>query len=96
MNLTRKQIWAIVVFVILLFAIPLSLYLVRQTQIFAPRAAFVPKLEFLDDTGNVITETTNPNVKLKISKEILPSPSPSPTASPSPSPAPSPSPGVSI
>ncbi len=71
------------------------MYLVRQTQIFKPRAAFIPKVEFVNDTGQVITETTNSNVKLKITKEAVTTfPSPSPTQISSPSPSPTFQPGL--
>lgn len=71
----KKQPLTIIIFIILLIAIPVTLYLVRQQQIIKSRAAFVPKVEFVDASGNVITETTNPNVKLKITKKTAPSPS---------------------
>lgn len=77
--MTKKQILIFIGFVIILISIPVTMYLVRQTQIFAPKAVFIPKIEFLDAAGQVITETTNPNVKLKITKEAAPSPSPSDT-----------------
>lgn len=89
--MTKKQILILIGFIIILVSIPATIYLVRQTQIFAPKAAFIPKIEFVDATGNVITETTNPNVKLRITKEaVTTSPSPSPTQVPSPSPSPQP------
>lgn len=78
----KKQILIIAGFIILLVSIPVTLYLARQTQIFKPKAAFVPEVEFVDDIGAPITETTDPDVKLKITKEAAPSPSSSPTASP--------------
>lgn len=90
--MTKRQIIILIGFVIIVIAIPVTLYLVRQTQIFKPRAAFIPKVEFVDAAGQVITETTDPNVKLKITKEAAPTPSPSPSVSPSSSPSPSPSP----
>lgn len=77
MTLNKRQIFILISFAIILVAIPLTLYLVKQTQIFQPKAAFVPKVEFTDASGNVITETTNPNIKLRITKETV-------TASPSP------------
>ncbi len=86
--MTKRQTLILIGFVIILVAIPATLYLVRQTQIFRPRAAFIPKVEFVNDTGQVITETTNSNVKLKITKETAPSSSPSAQVSPSPSPSP--------
>lgn len=87
--MSKKRVLSIVVFIILLMAIPATMYLVRQQQTLKSRAAFIPKLEFVDATGKVITETTNPNVKLRITKEQTGlTPSPSPTASPSPSPTP--------
>lgn len=80
--MNKRQILIIIGFIILVLAIPLTLYLVRQTQIFKPKAAFIPKVEFVDVTGAPITETTDLNVRLRITREEAPSPSPSPTASP--------------
>lgn len=77
--MTKRQLFILLSFAIILVAIPVTLYLVRQTQIFQPRAAFIPKVEFTDASGNVITETTNPNVKLRITKETVTS-SPSPAS----------------
>lgn len=88
MTFTRRQVFILIGFVIILTAIPVTLYLVRQTQIFKPRAAFISKLEFVDNSGNVITQTTSPNVKLRITKEVA---TPSATTSPSVSPVASPS-----
>lgn len=68
-KVSRKQLLAILSFVIILISIPVTLYLVKQTQIFAPKAAFLPKVEFVDATGQVITETTSANIKLRITKE---------------------------
>lgn len=97
--MNRKQTLAIIGFIILLFAIPITMYLVRQQQILKSRASFVPKAEFIDAQGNVITTTNTSSVRLKITKEqVVPSPSPAvspsavPTAVPSPSPVASPSP----
>lgn len=82
--MTKKQILILIGFIIILISVPISLYLVRQTQIFAPKAAFVTRVEFVDALGNIITETTSPDVKLRITKEsVQPSKSPSPTPSPS-------------
>lgn len=91
--ISKKQILIILGFIILLLAIPATLYLVQKTQIFRPKAAFIPKAEFVDATGNVITQTSSQNVKLKIIKEVAATPlaSPSPAESPSPSPS-----GISI
>lgn len=83
----KRQILIIAGFIILLLAIPLTLYLVRQTQIFKPKAAFIPGVEFVDETGNVITETTDLNVKLRITSELASSPAPSAEELPSPSPS---------
>ena len=82
--MTKRQVVILIGFAIILIAIPLTLYLVQQTQIFRPKAAFIPKIEFVDTSGSLITETSSPNVKLRITKEAI-SPSPSPLSSPSPS-----------
>lgn len=81
--MTKRQVYILIGFVIILVAIPITLYLVGQTQIFRPKAAFIPKVEFVDAAGQVITETSDPNVKLKITKEtITSSPSPSSVSAP--------------
>ncbi len=90
--INKRQILIIIGFIILLLAIPVTLYLVRQTQIFNPKAAFIPKAEFLDSNGNVITQTSTKNVRLKIIREVAPTPSPASSVTPSPSASPSPSP----
>lgn len=79
--INKRQIFIIAGFIILLVSIPMTLYLVRQTQIFQPKAAFIPKVEFVDEGGNVITETSNLTVKLRIRRETVESPSPSPSPS---------------
>ncbi len=79
----QRQTLILIGIAVVIAAVPVTLYLVRQTQIFQSKAAFIPKIEFVDDTGSIITETQSPNVVLKITKEESPSPSPSPTSSPS-------------
>lgn len=79
--INKRQSLIIIGFIILVLAIPTTLYLVRQTQIFQPKAAFIPKVEFVDNAGNVITQTSTPNVKLRIRREPVVSPSPSPSPS---------------
>lgn len=86
--MNKKQIIIIVVSLILLVAIPLSLYLVRSRQTVRSRAAEGgARVEFVDDQGNVITETRNRDVKIRImvipSASPLSSPLPSSSASPS-------------
>jgi len=85
--MTKKQLLFLIGFILIVVSIPATLYLVRKPQIFAPKAAFIPKIEFVDDSGQVITETANPVVKLKITKEAptlspTPTPTPTPTSSP--------------
>ena len=80
----KRQTLILIGIGLVILAIPLTIYLVRQTQIFRPRAAFIPKIEFVNASGSLITETSSPNVKLRITKEAI-SPSPSPLSSPSPS-----------
>lgn len=71
--MNKKQIILIVIVAILLIAIPLSLYLVRQRQIVRSRADEPNvSVQFVDDSGQVITETHNPNVKLRIILPIIP------------------------
>lgn len=83
----KKQILAALAFIILLAAIPATMYLIKQQQIFKSKASFIPRAEFLDSSGNVITETSSVNVKLRITKEVAASsPTPSPSSSP-PNPA---------
>lgn len=79
--MSKRQTLILIGIGLVILAIPLTIYLVRQTQIFQPKAAFVPKIEFTDASGNVITETTSPNVKLRITKEAV-SPSPSSVSGP--------------
>lgn len=74
MALTKRQVYILIGFVIILVAIPVTIYLVRQTQIFKPKAVFIPKVEFVDASGKVITQTTSPNVKLRITKEVATQP----------------------
>lgn len=64
----KKQILAALAFIILLAAIPISMYLIRQQQVFKSKANFVPKVEFLDEEGDTITQTSTTSAKLRIIK----------------------------
>ncbi len=79
----RKQIIGLVILVVLVVAIPLTLYLVRQTQIFRPKAGNVnesrievwqgsPPAE-RQGSGSDSAVVTDPNVQLKI-YYVAPSP----------------------
>lgn len=65
----RKQLISLAGFIILLIAIPATMYLVRQTQIFKPKAAFITKIEFVDQLDNPITQTATSSVGLRIVRE---------------------------
>lgn len=77
----KKNLLIIIAF-ILIIAIPVTVYFVRQSQIFKSRASATSGAEFLDASGNPlpvdsngIAQTTDPNVKLRIVKtEASPSP----------------------
>lgn len=69
--MSKRQLFILIGFAIILVAIPVTIYLARQTQIFAPKAAFVPGVEFVDESGQVITETSSANVKLRIRRESV-------------------------
>lgn len=81
--MSKKQILIIIGLVVLLIAIPLTLYLARKQQTVKSKASFSTQVEFLDENGNIITQTNKTRVKLRIKKDVTPSEQPS--ASPSPS-----------
>ena len=72
----KKRLLGLIILIILIIAIPLTLYLVRQTQIFKPRAGDTTKSRIElwqnNSSGNSqeLTGTpptvTDPNVQLKI------------------------------
>ena len=77
----EKGIAQIVIVLILMAGLLVGLYLSQNPQIFKPRAAVSnPKAEFVDDSGNTIASTSNPNVKLKITRNSGSSSIPGPTA----------------
>ena len=54
-NLSTKHFFLIAVLAILLVAIPATLYLVRQTQIFRPKALGEPSIiQVLDTSGGLV------------------------------------------
>lgn len=63
----EKGIAQIALVLILLAGLIVGLYLSQNPQIFKPRAAVSnPKAEFVDTGGSPITQTSDPNVKLRI------------------------------
>lgn len=65
LNLSKKQIISVVVFIILLLGIPVGVFLVQKTQILKSRASSNPIIDALDikdSSGNPITcnSSTNP------------------------------------
>ena len=82
----KKRLVGLVILVILVVAIPLTIYLVQQTQIFKPRADetdVVSKIKVYQGGTEIIATSsavpaivTDPNVQLKI--YYVPSPSPLP------------------
>lgn len=68
--MSKKTIITGLLFVILLVAIPLSLYLVKQQQVIRSRADFIPRATFVDENRNPITQTASRRVKLRITKEL--------------------------
>jgi len=77
-----KKIIGIIILIVLLVAIPLTIYLSRQKQIFQPRAGNVNQSRVdvyqgsseLLPNGNTPPTVTDPNVQLKI--YYVPSPAP--------------------
>lgn len=75
--LTKRNIIALIIFVILLVAIPLGVYLAQKTQIFKPRATVgeaspAPEIKFrqnanvaCDSSGNNCT-TTSDTVEIEL------------------------------
>lgn len=94
---SKNQVLAIIGLVILLIAIPLTMYLIRHPQIFKGRAAGRPPLEFfgagVTDGTPPTTTSQNVNLKLTYGTGSAPSPSPSPTPTPTPTPTATPPPG---
>lgn len=87
MKSNRKQLIGLAVLIFILVAIPLTIYLVKQTQTFKPKAFGIPPLEF---SGPGVSEgnppkTTSQNVQLRLTYSAIPGTSPSPSPSPSPS-----------
>jgi len=78
----RKRLIGLIILVVLLLAIPLTIYLVKQTQVFQPRAGNVNQSRVdvyqgsseLLPNGSTPPTVTDPNVQLKI--YYVPSPAP--------------------
>lgn len=93
-NLSEKGIAHIAVLIILIVGLGVGLYLSQNPQIFNPRANVSnPSAQFVDSSGTAITQTTNPNVRLKIVRRSaaaaadVPIPTPTtPPAAPTPTP----------
>ncbi len=66
MKIKNKQVITFLIIIVLIIAVPMTLYLVRQQQILKSKADFVSNIEFLDAGGNAITVTSSANVKLRI------------------------------
>ncbi len=67
--LSEKGIVNIILVLILLLGLGAALYLVQHPQIFRPKAAVNgPSAQFVDASGNAISQTTTANVRLKIVK----------------------------
>lgn len=81
-NLTRRQLIGLATLLLLLVAIPLTFYLIRQQQIFRSRADFVPALSFTGRNVNPAgTVATARDVSLLLSYAITtPTPTPTPPA----------------
>lgn len=97
----RRNLVAILVLAVLVVAIPLTIYLVRQQQILRSKAFGSPPIEFFGTgvtSGNPPT-TTSQNVQLKLTYGLVSTPSPTPTPTPTPpitsTPTPTPVPPVS-
>jgi len=57
---SKKQLISIIVVIIILVAIPLTIYLVRQTQIFKSKASGVPSLDFITGQGGAVLSGNPP------------------------------------
>lgn len=97
----RRNLVTILVLAVLVVAIPLTIYLVRQQQILRSKAFGSPPIEFFGTgvtSGNPPT-TTSQNVQLKLTYGLVSTPSPTPTPTPTPpitsTPTPTPVPPVS-
>jgi len=71
-SLSKKRLTSLGVFLLLLIAIPLSLYLIQKQQIFKGRATPNSSIDILGPSGNVITTTANKNVQLKLTYGTTP------------------------
>ncbi len=68
-NLSEKGLAHIILLVILIAGLIAGLYLIQHPQIFKPRANVNgPSAQFVDASGNAISQTTTANVRLKIVK----------------------------
>ncbi|OGE17741.1 hypothetical protein A3F00_00615 [Candidatus Daviesbacteria bacterium RIFCSPHIGHO2_12_FULL_37_11] len=68
-----------IILIILIAGLAAAVFLVQKTQIFKPRAFSITTAEFIDSTGNPITQTADRNVRLRIirsSASITSSPTP--------------------
>lgn len=88
-EISFKQILGITSLLILIIAIPVGMYLIKQSQIIKSRADVEQqtRIEFVDDAGEVIFETAKRDVKLKLTyvaseSEVEASPSAQPTVEP--------------
>lgn len=91
----KKQILLIAGFILLLISIPATLYLVKQQQTLKSRASFVNSVEFLNNSGQVITETNSQSVRLRLTHgEITPTETVTPTITSTPTLTPTPTASV--
>lgn len=66
-NLGKKELISLAVILLLIIGLFIGLYLVRQQQIFKPKATGTGTgVQVIDRSGNPITNTNTRNVKLKI------------------------------
>lgn len=63
-NLPKKEKISILVILLLIIAIPVSLYLVKQTQVFKPRASALTCTS--DQSGQPVSQTCVDNVKFLV------------------------------
>lgn len=64
---SERGIIQVVILLLLLGGMAVGLYLVQQTQIFKPKASSSgTRIEVVDPSGNPISDTNSPNVKVKL------------------------------
>lgn len=66
LGISKAQLISLAVLILLALAIPLSVYLIQQQQVLKSKASEGTRIEFVNEAGSLITQTSSASVKLKL------------------------------